>query len=353
MNYQSNQKGVSLIELMITITLSLLIIAGAITLFISSKQSFRVQDSAGQMQENTRFSINYLAQTLRLADFWSGVEPANITVGTNSIAGISGAATCIASWIANPTDGIHGYEGGSTPPIDCIASADYVANSDMIAIRFLDPNSFTLPADLQSTAMANRNYVRARVGLDGYLYKGSNYAAADSAIPAGNGVLNYEYDFQLLFLRPCDTKTAATCSSTADNGKPIPTLVSLQLQADGTLAQVPLVDNVEQIQFEYGMDVDGDLVVDRYLKAGDATYDKNGVQTSATTDWSKIISVRASIVVRGDALDNFTDTKTYNMTSGFCYGPSSSTCAAKYTGFERYQRRLIVKDILIRNRIRQ
>lgn len=344
MKLKLKQKGISLVELMITITLGLLVVAGVITVFVSSKQGFRVQDSAGRMQENSRFGINYVTQTLRLADLWGGIKPANITIGTNSITGPTGATTCTAAWIANVNDGLHGYEGAATPPIDCIQAADYVANSDMIAIRYIDPNSFTVPSGTtgyQHANQANKNYIRTRVGLDGYLYKGSKYAEADTAIPVGNGILNYEYDFQLLFLRPCDIKIGTTCTALADGGKPTPTLVSLQLQGDGTVNQVALVDNVEQMQFEYGVDSDGDLVVDTYQSA------------TNVTDWSKVMAVRASIIVRGDALDSFKDTKTYNMTSGFCYGPSTSSCGAKYTGYERYQRRLIVKDIQIRNRIRQ
>ena len=326
---------------MIAITLGLLILAGASSIFISSKQGFRVQDSAGRMQENTRYAINHLSHILRSADFWSGVEPEFIALGAYAINGPSAAKTCNGDWIANVRDGLHGYEGAATPPIDCMSANDYVANSDMVAVRNVDPNTFTAAEDVTLAAKAKRHYVRTRVGANGYLYQGKMHSDADSHIPDGDGVFNYEYDFHLLFLRPCSVKQGSACSKSDDNGKPIPTLVSLQLQTDGGVAQVALVDNVEQMQLEYGLDSDNDLVVDSYQKA------------SAISDWRKVISVRVGIIVRGDALDHFEDTKTYFMPSGFCYGPQSSKCAAKYTGYERYQRRLVVKDILIRNRIRQ
>ncbi|MES2491532.1 MAG: PilW family protein [Pseudomonadota bacterium] len=341
MNCRASQSGLSLIEVMIAVTLGLLILAGASSIFISSKQGFRVQDSTGRMQENTRYAMNYLSQILRSADFWSGVEPDFISVGPYAVSGPSGAKTCNGEWIVNVRDGLHGYEGSAKPPIDCITAKDYVAHSDMVAIRNVDPNTFTNAEDVALTANAKRHYVRTRVGANGYLYQGKSHSDADNHISSGDGVFNYEYDFQLLFLRPCSVKNGSTCSASDDNGKPIPTLVSLQLQTDGGVSQIALVDHVEQMQFEYGVDGDNDLVVDSYQKA------------SAINDWRKVISVRASIIVRGDALDNFQDTKTYFMPSGFCYGPKSSSCAVKYTGYERYQRRLVVKDILIRNRIRQ
>ena len=102
-----------------------------------------------------------------------------------------------------------------------------------------------------------------------------------------------------------------------------------------------LADNVEQMQFEYGLDLDGNNSVDRYAKA------------SGISDWHRVVMVRVHLIVRGDALGTTKDDRIYDMGDGFCYGPASSACAAQYTGRERYQRRLVVKDILVRNRIRK
>lgn len=322
-------------------TLGLLILAGASSFFISSKQSFRVQDSAGRMQENARYSMNYLAQTLRIADFWSGVKPAFIAIGTHAATGPRNARNCTGDWIVNVREGLRGYEGGTKSPIDCMNANDYVPHSDMIAIRYADPNAWVTSKDIEADDNADRLYIRARIGAQAYLYQGHRHGEVDSIIPNGNGVLNYEYDFQLLFLRPCSVKAGSACNLKDDDGQPIPTLVSLQLQSDGGVAQVALVDNVEQMQFEYGLDSNNDFAVDSYQIA------------SAITDWQKVIAVRASLIVRGDAIDDFKDDKTYFMSGGFCYGPQSSQCSSKYTGLERYQRRLVVQDILIRNRVRQ
>lgn len=337
MNSSHNQIGISLVELMISMTLGLLVIAGAISIFIGSKQGFRSQDSASHMQENARFGINYLTQVIRSADFWSGVNPAFITIGTHSISGPKASRTCASEWIANVRDGIHGYQGGATPPIDCITAADYVPQSDMIAIRRIDPDTFTPSGNITNKDNAKRNYLRARVGLDGYLYQGSRYAEANQHIPNDNGVLNYDYDFQLLFLRPCSLKSGASCG--AQNKTP--TLVSLQLQTDGGVSQIALVENVEQMKFEYGIDGNNDLVVDTYQ------------QSSNITDWNKVLSVRASIIVRGNSLDHLKDTQIYAIGRNFCHGPATSSCQSKYKGYEGYQRRLVTKDIIIRNRAKQ
>jgi len=337
MNDSHGQAGMSLVELMIGIALGLLVIAGAISIFVSSKQGFRAQDSAAQMQENARYSINYLAQLIRSADLWGGVRPAFITVGTHSISGPRSSKTCTGEWIANVKDGLHGYQGSAVPSIDCIAAADYLAQSDMIVIRRIDPNTFTTAEEITGKDKAHQNYVRARVGLDGYLYQGNQYAEADQHIANGDGVMNYQYDFQLLFLRRCVIKNGSTCGPQNTT----PTLTSLQLQSDGGLSQVALVQNVEQMKFEYGVDSNNDLAVDIYQKA------------IHISDWNKVLAVRAYIVVRGDVLDYFKDKQTYAMGSDFCHGPAISSCQSKYSNYEGYQRRLVIKDILIRNRVQQ
>jgi type IV pilus assembly protein PilW len=291
------------------------------------------------MQENARYASSYIARIVRMSDFWSGIRPSGVSVGLNSISGVSGASVCKNTWVydlaSSAGGGLHGYDGGSTPPIDCIAAADYVPQSDVLVVRYVDPSTFAKPADVD--ANPERNYLRVRVGRDGYLYQGSQRSAADGQIAAGNGVLNYEYAFQMFFLRPCSTKAGAACSASDDG---TPTLVSLQLSTTGVLTQVPLVDNIEQLQFEYGLDTNGDFVVDRYKASPTAG------------EWQQAISVRMSMIARGDAFDSFSDTRTYDMTGGLCHGPASSSCASKYTGKEKYQRRLIVKDIQLRNRTR-
>jgi type IV pilus assembly protein PilW len=61
--------GFTLVELMISITLGLVLLAGVTAVFLSSKQSFRTQESLGQVQETGRF-LNYLMYPyVRLAGY--------------------------------------------------------------------------------------------------------------------------------------------------------------------------------------------------------------------------------------------------------------------------------------------
>ncbi|MEQ5836529.1 PilW family protein [Marinobacter sp. NFXS9] len=67
----SKQKGLSLIELMIAMTLGLILMAGVVRIFLSSKQTYTVVTAQSQAQENARVVTHFLGRGLRHAGYWS------------------------------------------------------------------------------------------------------------------------------------------------------------------------------------------------------------------------------------------------------------------------------------------
>ena len=65
------QSGLSLVELMVAISIGLVLLGGVFTIFMSNKQSYRVQENMGRVQENGRFAIDLMARTLRMTA-WQG-----------------------------------------------------------------------------------------------------------------------------------------------------------------------------------------------------------------------------------------------------------------------------------------
>ncbi|AXI01519.1 PilW family protein [Aquirhabdus parva] len=63
------EAGFTLIELMISITLGLLIVAAAAQLFIGGGISMRLQQSAADTQDNGLFGLDYIAKDIRLANY--------------------------------------------------------------------------------------------------------------------------------------------------------------------------------------------------------------------------------------------------------------------------------------------
>jgi type IV pilus assembly protein PilW len=63
------EKGFTLIELMIAVVLSLLLIAGTLTVFISTKQGYRLENGLSLMQATGRATLDLLAREVMMAGF--------------------------------------------------------------------------------------------------------------------------------------------------------------------------------------------------------------------------------------------------------------------------------------------
>lgn len=335
--------GFSLVELMVTIAVALLLLVGIARVFITSKQSYRVQESTSRMQENIRIASDYFNRYLRLADFWGGVPATDVlTVGTPAYDGPGG---CADGWIVDPLGGLVGYAGGATAPAGlpagCLADLRYVAGSDLLSLRFANPDAYLDTATLQSPPASpaittnGRYYVRTRVGQRALLFDAGDAAVRTAAIgttlpgTAAEGVMNYQFAAVAFYIQRNDFGRG-----------PVPTLSMLKLETD-EMESEPLVDGIEMLGFEYGLDTDDDRQVDSYREA------------ASIADWRQVLSVRVAFIARGDELDNVTDTERYPITASRCYGPADSGCAATYSAAEaRFQRRLVVQEIQLRNRVR-
>jgi len=102
-NNRQSQKGLSLIELMIAITLSIFITAAMISLFVNSKQNYRLNENMSRLQENARFAMSFLARDLRMSDYRTCVTAdrlATAIAGTNNN-GLNNSDTVTVIWQTN------------------------------------------------------------------------------------------------------------------------------------------------------------------------------------------------------------------------------------------------------------
>jgi type IV pilus assembly protein PilW len=104
----ASQSGVTLVELMIALTISLIIMLGVGTVYLSNKKSFKLQEEFARLQENGRYAVNYMARFVRDAGY-AGCA--------------SGTVGAITNDLNNPNDvtwnfetGIEGYEYTGTGP---------------------------------------------------------------------------------------------------------------------------------------------------------------------------------------------------------------------------------------------
>lgn len=70
-------KGFSLIELLISGFLGIILLAGVISLFISSRQTFRVQEQLGNIQTDGRFALMFIERFVENAGWFEELAPAD------------------------------------------------------------------------------------------------------------------------------------------------------------------------------------------------------------------------------------------------------------------------------------
>jgi type IV pilus assembly protein PilW len=327
-------QGFSLVELMIAMGLSLILMMGILELFNNQKQSFEFIHSSNELQENGRVSGALIAESLRMADHWAGVAAESVEFGDTPLSSSPGA--CTAAWVFNSTEAVRGYEGESTIghvnnfPNGCIAPEEYVENSDLLMLRYADGRLLTNDVEISSARNAKQYFVRVTTGLSAYVFNGSDSALAISNIPPINGTYNMRYRAELYFLRPCSNKVNGNCSDS------LPTLTRLTLNGN-KFTQQALVEGIEQLQFSYGIDQDGDQDIDQYQSA------------HAVSDWEGVISVRMSLIARSLKADAKLDEsgKEYLMEgdmeeAGSAYVVSISD--------KRFRRKQYQREVYIRNR---
>lgn len=134
--YRRAQRGLGLIELMISMVLGLLVVGGAISVFLSSQQTYRATESLARVQESGRVAFELMAREVR--------EAAGNACGNNLPTAnvLNGGGT----WWSNWQDGVRGYENGGL--------AGSAAGTDAIDLTSAVSGGVTV-VDTPSTTSAN------------------------------------------------------------------------------------------------------------------------------------------------------------------------------------------------------
>ncbi|MHB8668789.1 MAG: PilW family protein [Burkholderiales bacterium] len=315
--------GFSLVELMIAITLGLLIMTGLISVFVKNSL-VRAEIERGNRQiESGRYAMSLLTDDLRMAGYFSSFNPYNnIILPVNPpLAGMASMPDPCATSVANLNSSfffhVQGYDYPYTSAAMPTCLSDVRTGSDILVIRRV------------STCVAGPTTdpgCDAVVSGDPYFQASSCYQATELAINTGSPT-DYQAYFVLDTNMTSMTKHAIDCTTIApyrrylthiyfvannDNpGDGIPTLKRAELGPTG-FTIVPLVEGIETVQFEYGVDTNGDGVIDGY------TADPNSYNACAgaacVSNWLHTYAVTINLLARNiDQSPGYTDTKTYTL----------------------------------------
>ena len=337
------QRGITLIEMMVAITVGLILLAGIIQLFVSNKQAYRIQEGINVQNENSRYALNQLEYSIRMAGHWGGAKPASVAVETTKP-----ATDCTQSPVLKNNDptlavahGIEGFDGANASPLDCIPAADYRVGTDVLMLRYAGADRVS---DARVKNFPARQFVRARSAGGADIFDGADFEARYATVggsgppdvrvptPADDNkdlIANYAANAEIYFIRNCASQAQgnATACDAADDTTP--TLARLVLR-DGVMVQEDVVAGVEQFQVIYGVDDDGDRSPNRYV---DATKVKAG---TGGPEWAKVVDTRVSLVLRNGERDvTFKDEKTYLLYGGAAGAGLAYKAAASDQSFRR------------------
>lgn len=133
------QRGLSLVELMIAMTLGLILLAGLTQIFVSNKQAFVLSQAQASVQESAREAATLLARDIRGADYWGCLtRNTRIQSNLNPI----------------PADSLLNFEQGLHIAADTDSQNDVVDGSHVITLRGIDPSGATPVASMPAANAA-------------------------------------------------------------------------------------------------------------------------------------------------------------------------------------------------------
>ncbi len=271
---RNRERGVTLIEMMIAMLLSLILVAGVGTVYVSSKRNYAARDELATMNDNARVALETLRHSLEHAGY---ATPARLPIGRYFY--VSGDA--------DPQAGNCRTLGATAiNAMKNMATSNGGANaSDTISVRFIGDD--TLNVDVLNKALPAGCWGGLPSITDSLIYNGFRIATSGG----------------------------------------YPSLMAAGLNTN--MANQPVVNGIENMQFLYGIDVNDDGTADRFVNAA-----------NVGANWEKVVSIKVALLAR--SLNPVSDTAsqpTFNLLDT-TYKPASA---------DRYQRAVYTEVIRLRN----
>jgi len=295
--------GFSLVEFMVAMVLGLIIIGGAISVYLASKRSFTEVEQVASVSENGRFAVQVLNYAAKHVGFFGSARPADIredgslgAVGGNCTGGAAAYDTNNAFFAVRAT-------GASM--LSCITDAR--PNSDILVIKGVvpsplydeDPNDPNAPRDgvIDHPAAFNNELTYVVANSE----RGLLLDGADTAPDVREGnefalATAWPYRLQIFYVRD-DVNTGPVLARKVlawDSGT---SAMAVQTQ--------DLVQGVESMRFLFSYDTGVDGIADTV---------GNLATVQAAGAWANVTSMEAFILLRNQADDPaYVNEKSYRM----------------------------------------
>ncbi|MES2831654.1 MAG: PilW family protein [Pseudomonadota bacterium] len=237
------QHGLTLIELMISITLGMLIVAAGLMVLVSTKSTYVIQDENARLSDTGRYAVENIARSIRQTGF-------------------ENLETDFAPIVHNPAKNapnIDGFDARTLSPtsgsVTPIAGSTTVNGSDVLRLRF-----FGTSRTVNGTPTPDGSVINCA---------GIPVGAVQTIQDADEG-----RGWSIFFV------------NRASGGEP--QLFCAYVDATGELVSTPIASGVESFQVLYGLDLGSDGIPDQFVNA-----------TTVGARWRNVAAVKIAILVRG------------------------------------------------------
>ncbi|TMH29159.1 MAG: prepilin-type N-terminal cleavage/methylation domain-containing protein [Betaproteobacteria bacterium] len=297
-------RGFTLVELMVGLTVGLIVIAVVTTIFVNVSNNRRDMQRTGRQIENGRFAVQLLEDDIVNAGYFGEFDPRS--VGPPA-AKPDPCSTTVADMKNMLMMHIQGYAAAAAKP-SCMS--DVRSNTAAVAVR-----------RVATCIVGDANCDTATIGQ---IYFQSTLCNAElSSVPISTQYVVAAQPSSAFSLHKHDCATPGSLrayvmhiyfvANNNDPGDGIPTLKRAEIGTDGEFSIVPLVEGVEDLQLEYGLDTNGDSMPDA-TSADPGTYGGCAADPCYIANWLNVMTVKIYLLSRStEATPGYTDTKTYPL----------------------------------------
>ncbi len=337
MKTSKHQIGISLVEVMVAMVISLFLLGGIIQVYLGNKTSYRFTSSISRIQENGRFALDTLAVDLRMAGFFGCAifDPDDTDNIVNNLdpAGVGYSASY--DWIGDGL--IDGTENDGLNGSDSIT----IRGAKPGALNVLQPYNVATSADIfiaDSTSLEAGDIVMVTNcrGADIFQVTGTTPGTGTTndalAHVTGSGEEPGNYNPDTCSSGHCLSQTYGSDASLVELQVVVYTI---QTGASGEPAlfrsingvDEELIDGIEQMQILYGIDTDDDDYPNQY------------VTSTNVADMNDVMAIRLMLLVRSEdpSVTEAAQIVTYN--------------GADTTAADNRLRQVFTSTITLRNRI--
>ncbi|UCE89954.1 MAG: PilW family protein [Pseudomonadota bacterium] len=302
--------GLTIVELMVSLAISAVLLLGVGTVYVGSRQSYKVQDQFAMIQENARYAHHLVTKEVRQAGFQGCARLEYLQPNV-----ISDPSSLPGALEFDKNNFIKGHgdsngDGTQVPALPSTPTHTPLAGTDAVTVRKASSCGATLTG-VMTVANANVQLMNSCGFEQGDVVMITDCESADiftiTNTPGGQGSSttlahangsnignrlskNYLDDAQVM-------KFEQVTYFIANNDDGIPSLYQSAWVNNGgavTSEETELVDNVEDFHVLFGVDNSGEnYSADRYMTAEE-------VESAGADTWGLVTSVKLALLMRSD-----------------------------------------------------